>query len=276
MEDTRPLILSVTGFGLFILFMIITGLQDSGEKQSGRPYLLGRLIGLLLGVAGFYLFLVGGTLDLGLLPILGAVGLLGYDAYKLFLAIKHRLAASTAQPASPASKQVIGLIDPPRKTFWQRFKIPLIGCGGLLVLLVVAFFIYVAVSWRDSGKLLVEVSAPQSVRVGEKFDVVVRMTSKTDKGLWVEDILLDAAVGSEKAWILSGADVIATEPPLNLDPAAVSMRGFLYNRQLDPGGTHVVTLHCVATKAGEYHTDFFVFLPDSTAQASDIVITITE
>ena len=257
--------LAVAGVGLIILFS-----RASNQQQAtGQPSSLIRIAALVLGLAAGGSMLFTGSFSLEV--AIASVVLLGYGIFGFFATAKRKPAP---QPAG--QPPTIGNPDAPEATFWRRIKIPLIGCGGLLALAVVAVLAYVLWVWQDRGELAVTAQYPQSVRVGDEFDVVLNLISKTDKKVSVQDIAMDSASGSHKEWILSGAQVVSTSPNMELDPAAASMHGFLYYRDVNPGQMHVVTLHFKAVKAGEYHTDFFVLLPNATAAASDIAITIHE
>ncbi len=263
----------VAGIGLIWL------IQRSSQQQqkTGRPSYLIRVLALVLGVvvAGSMLLMGYFSLQLGI----AAVVLLGYGLFGLFSTVKRQPAAgapSQAQAHIPVQyPQVIGSLDAPKKTFWQRFRIPIIGCGGLLVLIVVGYEAYTLWIWQDRGELNVTAEYPHSVAVGDEFDVVLRLSAPAQKTVLAQHIVFDAAYGSDKESILTGAQILSTEPLMDLDPAAASLHGYLYNREVKPGETHVIKLHMKALKAGEYHTDFFVLLPRSTAAAYDAAISVT-
>ncbi len=264
--------LGVTAVVFIALFAVIVLVQRSSKQQqaTGRPSLAIRLLALLVGAVGVSAIVLW---RISLLhPIaLGAIVLLGYGLFGWFGTVERNKA-----DAPPLDPQTIGQVEAPKLSLWQHIKWPVIGCGGLLGLVLVGCAAWMFIVAFDRGEVAVTAEYPHSVRVGEEFDIVVNLTSKSDKNVSVQDINIGRAVSSNMESILAGAEVIAADAPLNPLSSLTGGKSFTWGRELKPGETHVVKFRFKASKAGEYHTDIWVYLSGSTTQVSDIVITITE
>ncbi len=124
-------VLAAAATGLIILFS-----RASNRQQAiGQPSLPIRVAALILGLTA-----AGGMLltkYFSLQIAVAAAVLLGYGLFGFFATVKRRPAPQPAQ-----QPPTIGSLEVPKKKLWQWVKIPLIGCGGLIAVLVAACLVY--------------------------------------------------------------------------------------------------------------------------------------
>ena len=125
---------------------------------------------------------------------------------------------------------------------------------------------------RESPDLGVQYDLPNSVAVGDEFDLTLTLTNTSDQPLEVNDIDLDSAFSAS---ILDGITVLSTDPDMERDYTIPGIKTFHYNSTLPPHTPATVTFHLLAHTPGEFSGTVFVY----TGLKSDIInpfIVITE
>jgi len=140
----------------------------------------------------------------------------------------------------------------------------------LMICVGVGFNIY---TLRE-GTLAAWAEYPETVRVGDSFELRLYLENQGLTDISVQDIDLSPAAEDEDS-ILIGATVKGTEPDMNSYEIDQQQHAYTYGRVVSPGETQTVTFYFQAVKAGEFHTDAYVFLSTATSFVWDIGITIT-
>jgi hypothetical protein len=157
-----------------------------------------------------------------------------------------------------------------------------IGCGiAAIVLMCIAaalmcagagYFLY---TLRDSAVLDVAVHHPETVRVGDSFELTVDITNTGETDIKVQSIDLGAAAWKKNDSILTGATVIRTEPDMdNLEISVMRFQSFAYDRVIKPGETNAVTFYFRAVEAGDFHTNIYIDTGDTYTAVWDIPTSI--
>lgn len=137
----------------------------------------------------------------------------------------------------------------------------------LVIYLAGYYFIY------RGPQLETKVDYPDTVRVGEKFDVSLSLNASIVYSISVKEIDLKPAFGNQD-FILQGASMLKTNPFMRSLELPQMQRAYSYNRDINPGGTQVVVFHFQATKAGNFYGSINVHTNDGPSYVSDIAITI--
>ena len=152
---------------------------------------------------------------------------------------------SPAPPAYGAAAARRG----PSRTLWTL----LLGCGGLLALVAVAFAVWVwwIASREFPEKMRVEVEAPLSVAAGEPFDIVARLSNEDDEAHTLVD--LDVAVS-----YLAGIAVVGTEPPFSdaMRVPIADVQSYSFDLAVPVGKVVEVRFHAVAAHPGDHNGSF--------------------
>jgi hypothetical protein len=134
------------------------------------------------------------------------------------------------------------------------------------------YFLY---TLRDSAVLDVAVHHPETVRVGERFELTVDITNTGETDIKVQAIDLGAAAWIKNDSILTGATVVRTRPDMNnLGIPGTGGRSFTYGCVIMPGETNAVTFYFKAVEAGEFHTNIYIDTGDTYTAVWDIPTSI--
>ncbi len=130
-------------------------------------------------------------------------------------------------------------------------------------------------TFKPSSRLAAEVEYPATVKVGERFKLVLRLTNRSEADLKVGDIDLSPAPASEHDSVLAGARVESTIPSMeSTGYPSMKLRSFHYNRVIQAGDTDTVVFYLRAVQPGEFHTSIDTYLEDETVVIWDFGNTI--
>ncbi len=244
--------------GVGLLWLIVER-GRTPDRPAGRPSIPVRIAALLLGLGAAALLFLGYARDMYV--SIAMFLLLGYGVTGLIAALKAR---SARVPAG--QEQARGSAK--RPLLWVS--------AALALVVVVALASYFVITLQQRQLLTVEAAYPQTVSVGDQFDIVLTLVSQSDRPLSIRSLDLSPALDSSNEWILAGATLTGVTPPVAQSDAVRGLHALLYERLLQPGETQVVTLHMAAFDAGQYDTDVAVYLPQATITARDIAIEIVK
>ncbi len=240
------------------LLMLIVERGRKSDRPVGRPSIPLRLGALLLGLIAAALLFLGYARDSYV--SIAMFLLLGYGAWGLIAALRPR-----------GGNEPAGQEQAPR-----RVKRSLLWPGALLLILVVALAAFLVISLQGNKLLTVDAAYPQTVVLGDQFDIVLTLTSQSDQPLPIRSLDLSPSVDTNNEWILAGAKLTGVDPQMGQTDVVRGLYALVYQRQLQPGETQTVTLHLTATDVGQYDTDVAVYLPNATVTARDIQITVVK
>ncbi len=244
--------------GVGLLWLIVERGRRS-EQPAGRPSIPARIAALALGLGAAALLFSGYARDMYV--SIAMFLLLGYGAGGLIGALRPR---SADQPEG--REQAPGSLK--RWLAWPGAALALIA--------VIALVSYFVITLQQRQALSVEAAYPQTVRVGDQFDIILTLASQSDQPVSIRSLDLSPAVDSNNEWILAGATLTAVDPQMSQSDVVRGLLALVYARTLQPGETQVVTLHLSAFDAGQYDTDVAVYLPNATVTAQDISIEIVK
>jgi hypothetical protein len=143
----------------------------------------------------------------------------------------------------------------------------------VVAVMICSWAIRSAYTARDTGSLGLRADYPRAVKVGENFQLKLYLQNKSQQTIFVKDI--DVHQGSFTGpSILDHAVVIATDPNMSATGLVVKARSFGYSRSIQIGETQVVIFDFLADTAAETHTDFLIYVDDSTTTLWDVAINI--
>jgi len=152
---------------------------------------------------------------------------------------------STPPPAYGAAAARRG----PSRTVWTL----LLGCGGLLALVAVAFAAWVwwIASREFPEAMRVEVEAPLSVAAGEPFEIVARLSNDDDEAHTLVDLDLSESY-------LAGIAVVRTDPPFSdaMRVPIADMQSYSFDLAVPVGKVVEVRFHAVAAHPGDHNGSF--------------------
>jgi hypothetical protein len=264
-------VICILVFGLLFGFIYVIERSSKAQTRTGKPSHLIRISALVIGLVGIGSeFWTRWQMPVFVLPL--SLILMGYAVFGWFGTFKpsqtYNLENKIEAPDS--------VISAPGKKPTKNKKI-LIGCGSFLMLLIVVITFVFVYLYQDIGELSVRAKYPDTVHVGDGFEMTLYLENISENDISVQDIDLAPAIDINNAeYILSGANVLKTDPAMkDLDIQFTGMHAFTYGRVVKPGETHSVSFQFQAIKPGEYHSDIVVYLSDATTQLSDLGITIT-
>ena len=117
---------------------------------------------------------------------------------------------------------------------------------------------------RDTGSLDLRADYPRAVKIGETFQVKLYLQNKSHQTIFVKDIDVhpNYSIGPS---ILDHAMVISTDPNMEATGPFLHRASFRYSQRIRAGETQVVVFNFRATTAAETHTDFMIYLDNSTS-----------
>lgn len=121
---------------------------------------------------------------------------------------------------------------------------------GLAVLLIVGFFGYAIMNNKPISGLMISVQSPTEVRVGDKFDAIVSVSS-TETGRKIDHLSFDNVY-------LSGFSIVAAEPlaaPMKGTPITL----FPYDLAFNAGDKKTIKVTFKAERSGIYSGDVKVW-----------------
>ncbi len=240
------------------LLMLIVERGRRNDQPAGRPSIPLRLGALLLGLIAAALLFLGYARDMYV--SIAMFLLLGYGAWGLLAALRPRAGKEPAGKEQASGR-------PKRSLIWP---------GALLVLIAIALAAFFVITLQSNKPLSVDAAYPQTVVLGDSFDILLTLTSQSDQPLAIRSLDLSPSVDSSNEWILAGAKLTGVDPQMGQTDVVRGLYALVYQRQLQPGETQTVTLHFTATDVGQYDTDVAVYLPNATVTARDIQITIVK
>jgi len=274
MSGTVILLIFVGVMGALFGFVYLIEQKIKSQGRTGKPSRLIRISAIVVGLLGI-VFEIWHGIDICLSWFLipGIIILMGYGIFGLF--------ATGSRRPPDMSQEVMGApenVGPiPRKGLARKTKI-IIGFGTAIITVIVlicagaGYFVYTV---RDSEILGIEVDHPETVHVGDSFELTINLKNTGEADIEVQDIDLSPAVSENYDSILAGATVTRTEPAMKSnDLSILKMRSYHYNRIIKPGETHKVIFYLQAVKPGGFHTDVDIYLSDGSSTVSDLVITI--
>ncbi len=242
----------VVAAGVGLLWWIVERGRRS-ERPAAPPSVPLRLGALALGLAAAALLLLGYARDMYV--SIAMFLLIGYGISGLIGA--GRRPAAQEQPAAPRG----------RSWLWP---------GVVLAIIVIAVAAYYVITLQGNQPLTIQAAYPQTVSLGDQFDIVLSLTSQSSQPVSIRSLDLSPALDSSNEWILAGAKLTGVDPQVPQSDAVRGLYALVYTRELQPGETQVVTLHLTATDTGQYDTDVAAYLPNATVTARDISITIVK
>jgi len=176
-------------------------------------------------------------------------------------------------PPMPAGIQPLPL-SPPKKGLGTGAKIAVVAILVLLLAVVVLIAFSVlgcggcCLYFGQDAPIEIALAYPQTVRVGEKFTMQVKLRNMADGTTPLQDLGLDDS-------LMAGVTVVDSNPPIQRrDHIPTGVTTFWYYIDIPPGETVTITLHMQAIKVGTYKGDLTAF-SDPGSKRAEWQITVT-
>src|SRR5512142_872163 len=166
------------GVGL-LMWLVERGRKN--DRPAPRPSLAVRLVALALGLVAALLLFLGYGRDM-------------YVSIAMFLLLGYGVSGLVAR-RRPAGQE-----QPP-----ARVKRSTIWAAAAIAVVVVALAAYLVITLQQHQPLTIAAVYPQTVVLGEQFDIVLTLASRSDQPVAVRSLDLSPALDSNNEWILSGA-----------------------------------------------------------------------
>ncbi len=259
-----------------ILFGFIHLVQRTGpiRGQSGGPSVLMRACGLLAGVAGAILVVMeygGNPYPTAVMPycVLFVVMLLAYGCFGLPRPRAPSPADAHAEQPGISENAIVELgaqRHPSRNVVFC--------CAILAGVVVTVLIAYTSQLHVNSRRLQAQAAYPEHATVGQEFKVTVDLMNPGEREVPVQGICLARSGQSEQDSILAGARIKRIDPLLESDDAETSPCGRISGYTVRARETKRLTFYFEGLRPGDFSTDIFFYLEDSTIAVSDLVITL--
>ena len=132
-----------------------------------------------------------------------------------------------------------------------------LGIIGILGLLVTMLMVVIGIAWIliEEPTLDVRLRCPESVVVGESFDLVLEASNLDSESIRLDSIDVDLD-------FLSGFELVSITPPAEDSMDFFGQRSWSFTESVAPGETLEVTFRLTATEQGHYVGDIDVCNPN--------------
>ena len=89
-----------------------------------------------------------------------------------------------------------------------------------------------------------KVSAPATVKLGDKFEFVINLTNSTAKSIFIKHVELSNFLDAPT--ILNGAKLLSVEPEMDFEQTYANTFQYSYFREIKPGETQTVIFYMQA------------------------------
>lgn len=120
---------------------------------------------------------------------------------------------------------------------------------------VIAYFLFSPSD--ESFPLDGNVSVPATVKLGDKFEIVINLTNSTAESIFIKHVELSNFLDAPT--ILNGAKLLSVEPEMDFEQTYANTFQYSYFREIKPGETQTVIFYMQAESTGTYYENVGVY-----------------